>query len=330
MRLHVQAKVFLENINSIGSTPLHLLSAKQARKVYEQRPDYFAPARVEIAAVEERCIDHADTEMGIAVRIYTPLITSELLPVLVFYHGGGMVIGSLDSYDTLCRQLAAQSACIVVSVGYRLAPEHRFPTAVNDAFVALQWVRKFANTFGGDSHAVGVGGDSAGGSLAAVVCLLARDYNMKQGGEVTLPPLRCQILIYPATAPHADTHSHFQFAKGYFLERDTVLWFHNHYIRTDDDRNDFRYAPLIAESLAGLPPAMVIVAGYDTLRDEGVAYAQRLQAEGGGVELVEYEGMFHPFVSLAGVLDDGQKAIVKIAQTMRQYLFPYAINKGSR
>ena len=162
---------------------------------------------------------------------------------------------------------------------------------------------------GGDNNKIAVSGDSAGGSLAAVTAIMARDQK--------LDCIKCQILVYPATAPHANSSSHFTFAKGYFLERDAVLWFHDCYIRSEKDRKDFRYAPLIAESLENLPPALIIVAGYDTLRDEGIAYANRLTASNVDVSLIEYEGMFHPFLSLAGILDDGKDAISIMAATLK-------------
>jgi acetyl esterase len=311
--LDPQAQFFLDQLNALGKPPLHTLGAIKAREAYAERPDFLAPAWVPMFSVVNHSISIPDlSDAIIPLRIYTPVAAENLLPVLVFYHGGGMVIGTLDSYDTLCRQLALQSGCIVVSVDYRLAPEHKFPAAVDDAYAALAWVLEHAHTIGGDCSRVAIGGDSAGGSLAAVVAIMARDN--------ALSAIKCQLLIYPATAPHADSASHFTFAKGYFLERDTVLWFHESYLRSDRDREDFRYAPLIADSLQGLPPALVIVAAYDTLRDESVAYAERLKASGVTVELQEYQGMFHPFVSLAGVLDEGKRAIREAAKALQFYL----------
>jgi acetyl esterase len=310
MPLDPQAKIFLDQVKTLANPPLHTLGAVKAREAFAERPALLAPEWVSMAAVVDRTIDTADA--SIPVRIYTPIESADLLPVFIFYHGGGMVIGTLDSYDTLCRQLAVQSGCIVVSVDYRLAPEHKFPAAVDDAYAALVWTLAQAHSFGGDHSTIAIGGDSAGGNLAAVVAIMARD--------AQLPTLQFQLLIYPATAPHADSASHLQFATGYFLERETVLWFHNSYLRSDKDREDFRYAPLIADNLSGLPPALVIVAAYDTLRDEGVAYAERLKASGVTVELQEYAGMFHPFVSLAGILDEGELAISAAANALRQNL----------
>lgn len=309
MPLDPQAKVFLDLVNVTRKQPFHELGAEQARLVYAERPAYLAPEFVELAKVENRNLEHQDRH--IPCRIYTPTISKQPLPAIVFYHGGGMVIGTLDSYDTLCRQIAYQSGLIVISVDYRLAPENKFPCAVEDAYGALCWLVENGQSTNVDVSNIVLAGDSAGGNLAAVCAILARDNKLLD--------LRGQVLIYPATAPCADSGSHLDCAKGYFLERETVLWFHDCYLRTDDDRQDFRYAPLIAKDLSGLPPALVIVAQYDTLRDEGIAYAKALESAGVNVHLHEYQGMFHPFVSLAGVLDQGQRAITEIATTAKSF-----------
>jgi acetyl esterase len=309
MPLHPQAKAFLDIINASDRTPMRALGAEKAREAYAARPKYFASQWVDVFSVENRVVEQ--NNLSIPIRIYSPKQSQALLPVCIFYHGGGMVIGTLDGYDTLCRQICVQSDCIIVSVDYRLAPEHKFPAAIDDAYTALLWVLQQAETFGGDKNNIAISGDSAGGSLAAVVTILARDQGISN--------IKCQVLIYPATASHADSSSHLAFAKGYFLERDTVLWFHESYIVSDKNREDFRYAPLIAKELTHLPPTLIIVAGYDTLRDEGVAYASRLTASGIDVSLQEYPGMFHPFVSLAGVLDEGKEAISAVAKTLRKF-----------
>lgn len=314
MSLHSQAKAFLDVIRASSKVPFHELGAAKAREQYECRPKEWAPEWVPMSSVDDLMIDSADH--SIPLRIYRPYKTGQSLPILVFYHGGGMVIGTLDGYDSLCRQLAKQSGSMIVSVDYRLAPEYKFPSAVEDAFTALKWVFSEAENWGGDPQAVGVAGDSAGGTLAAVVAILARDSEeLQQYSE-----LKFQLLIYPATAPMADSNSQYRCAEGFFLERPTILWFHESYIRSEEDRQDFRYAPLIAENHSGLPPTLVLVAGYDPLRDEGVAYAERLQKSGVDVELLEYPDMFHPFVSLAGILDEGRKAITDCAQRVKKYL----------
>lgn len=312
MPLDPQAKELLDIINAFRTKGLHELGPEKARETYNSRPANLAPKKVALFDVSNRTIQHKyeHQELSIPIRIYTPIDSPQPLPVLVFYHGGGMVIGSLDSYDSLCRQLSIQSGYIIVAVDYRLAPENKFPAAVEDAYAALEWTSQHCAAFNGDPNNIAIGGDSAGGSLAAVVAILARD---KLDLDISL-----QLLIYPATAPHADHPSQLKFSKGYFLERPTILWFHECYIRDDRDRLDFRYAPLIAENLSKLPSAFVLVADHDPLRDEGVAYAKRLEANGVEVELKEYQGMIHPFLSLAGVLEQGEQAISDSAKALRQ------------
>ncbi|MGH1441263.1 MAG: alpha/beta hydrolase [Cellvibrionaceae bacterium] len=317
MPLDPQAKELLDIVNAFRTKGFHEIGAEKARETYNSRPANLAPDKVEVFKLINQIIEHR--QCSIPIRIYIPIDSTELLPTLVFYHGGGMVIGSLDSYDTLCRQLAVQSSCVIVSVDYRLAPENKFPAAVEDAYAALEWVSQHAPSFNGNPDKLAVGGDSAGGSLAAVTSILARD-GLPDEETSNVIPLQFQLLIYPATAPNADHESQLKFAKGYFLERPTILWFHECYIRDESDRLDFRYAPLIAEDLSQLPPTFVIVADHDPLRDEGLAYANRLRDSGVDVTLKEYEGMFHPFLSLAGVLDQGKAAITETAAILKKYL----------
>jgi acetyl esterase len=306
MPLDPQAKELLDIVNASQTKGFHELGAQKAREFYKARPTHLAPDWIDVFQVLNQTIEHQT--FSIPIRIYTPVKSASPLPVCVFYHGGGMVIGTLDSYDTLCRQLSVQSGCIIVSVAYRLAPEHKFPAAVDDAFAALDWASQYADSFNGDSNSLIVCGDSAGGNLAAVVALMALKHSTIK--------IKFQLLIYPALATHANSESHHKFAEGYFLERLTILWFHECYIRAEADRHDFRYAPLIADDLTGLPPALIIVASHDPLRDEGVDYADRLKTSGVDVELQEYEGMIHPFLSLAGILDQGKLAIALAAKAL--------------
>jgi acetyl esterase len=241
------------------------------------------------------------------------------LPVLVWLHGGGHVVGSLDSYDALCRQLALQSDCLVASVAYRLAPEHKFPAGVEDRFSALKWVAEHAAEIGGDENRVAIGGDSAGGNLAAVCAILARDAGF--------PTLAAQVLVYPRTAPDEELPSHHEFAEDHLLTRKTILWFHDHYRASDDDRQDFRYAPLICKDLSRLPPALIIVGECDPLRDDGLAYAERLRLEGNVVELTNYPGMIHPFFSMGGAVDAGRTAVAQVASTLRR-IFETRLQNG--
>ena len=260
--------------------------------------------------VENRVLE---TEpVAVPVRIFTPRESNEPFPILVWLHGGGHVVGSLDSYDALCRQLALQADCIVVSVDYRLAPEHKFPAGVEDSFAALDWVLLHAQEIGGDAARVAIGGDSAGANLAAVCAILARD-----ASDEGRASLNFQLLVYPRTAAEEEFDSHHEYAEGYLLTRKTILWFHDHYRATDADRNDFRYAPLICPDLSRLPPALVIVGEYDPLKDDGIAYALRLARSGNTVELAHYAGMVHPFFSMGGVIDVGKRALTRAATALK-------------
>lgn len=283
------------------------LTPQDARRQHNEKAPVLGAPYVDLFRVEDRAVP--GPAGGVPVRVYTPRRPAGPAPVLVWFHGGGHVVGSLESYDTLCRQLAAQSGCLLVSVDYRLAPEHKFPAAVEDSFAALTWVAENAAAIGADPDRIAVGGDSAGGNLAAVCTILARDAGA--------PPLRYQLLVYPATAPYPDSPSQRELAEGYLLTRRNILWFHDHYLRGEQDREDFRWAPLLVDDLGGLPPALVIVAGYDPLRDEGIAYAERLREAGNVVELINYEGMIHAFFSMSGAVDDAREAVARAAAGLR-------------
>ncbi|HKB81826.1 MAG TPA: alpha/beta hydrolase fold domain-containing protein, partial [Burkholderiales bacterium] len=248
----------------------------------------------------------------IPIRIYTPreIKSAEKLPVLTWFHGGGFVIGSLETHDSVCRMLANQADCIVVAVDYRLAPESKFPAAVEDCEAALKWVALHAVEFGGDSNCIAVGGDSAGANLATVIAILARD--------AAHPKLAFQLLIYPCTAPEPETASHHKFKEGCVLTRNSITWFYRQYLRSGKDVNDFRFAPLIRDDLSGLPPALIIVAGYDPLRDEGVEYARKLIEAGNRVRLSNYEGMVHGFYLMGGEVEAARRAVTESARVMRE------------
>jgi len=206
--------------------------------------------------------------------------------------------------------LANQADCIVVAVDYRLAPESKFPAAVEDCEAALKWVALHAVEFGGDPACIAVGGDSAGANLATVMAILARD--------AAHPKLVFQLLIYPCTAPEPETASHYKFREGYVLTRNSITWFYRQYLRSGKDVNDFRFAPLILDDLSGLPAALVIVAGYDPLRDEGVEYARKLIEAGNRVRLSNYEGMVHGFYLMGGAVDAARRAVTESAEAMRE------------
>jgi acetyl esterase len=266
-----------------------------------------------IGRVEDRKIPGPACELG--VRIYTPLATSSnVLPGLVFFHGGGFVLGDLDTHDGLCRVLANESGFRVVSVDYRLAPEHPFPAAVDDCLAATKWVSASAGELGIDAKRLAVGGDSAGGNLAAVVSQLARSSG---------PEIAFQLLIYPVAQLGApETPSMRENAKGYFLERESMDWFTRLYCHDAAHRSDARLSPLLAKDLSGLPPAYVVTAGFDPLRDEGKAYADKLDAAGVPVTYVNYPGMIHGFFSMRSVVPKAREAVAAAAAAVRQGLTP--------
>jgi acetyl esterase len=232
--------------------------------------------------------------------------------VLVYYHGGGWVIGDLDTHDTLCRELANGAGCAVVAVDYRMAPEHRFPAAVDDSLAALRWIQREAASLGLDATRLAVGGDSAGGNLAAVVAIAARD-----AGE---PDLAFQLLIYPATDQRRGAASHAINGQGYLLTRDTIAYFHDHYIADAAQDLDWRASPLLHPELSRLPPALVLTAGYDPLRDEGLHYAQRLSEAGNRATHINFERQIHGFITMGKVIDEANAAVALCAAALRRAL----------
>jgi acetyl esterase len=307
MPLDPQALVVLEKIRAAGNPEYWQMTPGEARDWHNRKAGLLDIKPEPVWRMQDRRIGGPHGE--IPLRIYTPREAGSPRPVLVWLHGGGHVVGSLDSYDALCRSLALQADCIVVSVDYRLAPEHKFPAGVDDSFAALRWVGNNASTIGGDPRRIAVGGDSAGGNLAAVCAILARDHRF--------PDLVFQLLVYPRTAPDEELPSHHTFAEGYLLTRRTILWFHDHYRARDADRHDFRYAPLLCPNLSQLPPALVIVGECDPLRDDGVAYAHALQRAGNRVALSQYDGMVHPFFSMGGAIDRARTAHREATMALR-------------
>jgi len=263
----------------------------------------------EVARVEDRAIP--GPAQPIPIRVYWPE-AGKKLPALVYYHGGGWVVGSIDGVDRSCRALANASGCVLISVDYRLAPEHKFPAAVEDADAAVRYIAEHAAEFDIDPNRIAVGGDSAGGNLATVVCLMARD----RGG----PKIAFQLLVYPVTDYDDDRPSSHEFAQGYFLTRPMMDYFWGHYLAQPSDGRNPHASPIQAESLAGLPPAMLITAECDPIRDQGEAYAQRLRESGVSVSAKRYEGAIHVFFNLAGVMDSGKQAIEDAGAALRTAL----------
>jgi acetyl esterase len=260
-----------------------------------------------------RVKDHRVPGQGgeIPLRLYHPG-GDEPLPAVVFFHGGGWVVGNIETHDGYCRALAHAAGVIVASVDYRLAPEHPFPAGVEDAYAATCWVAKHASQLGADPKRLVVAGDSAGGNLAAAVALMARD----RGG----PTLALQLLIYPITDCNFETPSYRDNAEGYFLTRETMIWFWKHYLPSEADRRQAYASPLRAASLRGLPPALVLTAEYDPLRDEGEAYAQRLTDAGVSTKLIRYDGMIHGFVRRLRIFQAARTALHDVAAALRQPL----------
>ena len=301
----------LKNIQRANRPPFHALSVRAARIAYEVGSEILEFPRTPLARVDDFFIPAADGS-ALRARLYAP--TLERLPTLLYLHGGGFTIGNLETHDSLCRQLALRSGAAVVALDYRLAPEHRFPCAVDDAWAAMRWLAQHAATLGLDAARLAVGGDSAGGTLAAVCAIHARDIGV---------PLRLQVLITPGTTAHADTPSHSRFARGFLLEAEGIAWFFDQYIARAD-RRDWRFAPLEADALEGVAPACVVLAECDPLVDEGVAYADRLRAAGVPVELELARGVTHDFIKLGRVLPEADAAQALIAAALRRAFAPDA------
>jgi acetyl esterase/lipase len=304
MPLDPQAQQVLEQIAALGLPPNHLVSPSQARINMKSRPRAAGP---EVTRVEDRLIPGLGVD--IPVRIYTPT-GSGPFPILVWFHGGGWVVGDLETADPTARHLTVGAKCVVISVDYRLAPETKFPGAVDDCYAATVWAAQQATRINGDPSKIAVGGDSSGGNLAAAVALMARD----RGGL----SLAFQLLVYPVTARDFDMLSYRHNAEGYGLTLDAMRWYWDLYLQHPDDASNPYAAPLVAENLKGLPPALVITAECDPLRDEGEAFAKRLQAAGVPTTYSLYDGMIHGFFGMTAVLDKGKQAVAEACAALQQ------------
>jgi acetyl esterase len=297
----------LERIGRAGRPPFHQLDVAAARAAYTAASEVLEFPRASLRRVEPLSLAAADGA-ELPARLYAR--STGRLPVFLYLHGGGFTIGNLDTHDSLCRQLALRSGAAVVALDYRLAPEHRFPVAVDDAWSAMRWLVAHANALGLDGSRLAVGGDSAGATLAAVCALHARDIGLR---------LRQQVLITPGTAAHADTPSRRTFGRGYLLETDGIAWFFDHYIEPDK-RRDWRFAPLEADDLEGVAPACVVLAECDPLVDEGLAYSDRLRAAGVSVELDLVRGVTHDFIKMGRVLPQADAAQALIGAALARAL----------
>lgn len=297
----------LERIQRAGRPPFHTLTPQQARAAYLAGAEVLDLPRAPLARVQDIELPGGDGSARPA-RLYAA--SHEALPVLLYLHGGGFVIGGLETHDSLCRQLALRSGVAVVALDYRLAPEHPFPAAVDDAWAAMQALAG-SPQWGLRMGPIAVGGDSAGGTLAAACALHARDIKL---------PLALQLLITPGTTAHADTPSHHFYANGFLLDNITIAWFFDHYI-PKGQRSDWRFAPLQAD-VDGVVPACVLLAECDPLVDEGLAYADKLRAAGVPVNLELVRGMTHDFIKMGRVLKEAPLALDWAAQAVREALQP--------
>jgi len=282
-----------------GRPKLHTLPYKIGRAAVDKMSEDSEAAPPDVGEVDDG--EFVGPGAEIHFRRYRPLGRAATpLPNLIYYHGGGFVIGNVETHDSTCRRLANKSHCQVISIDYRLSPEHPFPAPTDDGIAAFRHIRDNAASFGADPGRIAVGGDSAGGNIAAVVCQA-----MRQAGEA-MPAF--QMLIYPTTDSSKQSGSRLAFADGYFLTKDLIDWFYKAYVPAGTDFADLRLSPLLAKDFAGLPPAFVLTAGYDPLRDEGRAYAERLIEAGVKTTYVNYPGTIHGFFSLTRFLQQGLKA----------------------
>lgn len=308
MGLDPQVQVVLEGMAAMGLSPFEEMTPAQARDTARGFAPLMGPPE-DVDAVEE--LSAPGPAGPVPVRLYRPLGSGDgPLPVVVYFHGGGYTFGDVGMFDANNRYLANRAGCVVAAVTYRLAPEHPYPAAVEDAWAATKWVAENATSIGADPARVAVGGDSAGGALATVVARMARD----RGG----PPICFQLLVFPVTDCSFDTPSHKENGEGYLLTRSLMEWFWGNYLGPGNDGTDPDISPLRARDLSGLPPALVITAEFDPLRDEGEAYAARLAEAKVDVDVHRYDGQVHVFTWLSAVVDAGRAALDEGAAALRR------------
>jgi len=306
MPLDPQARLVLEERARAGFPPPSEVSPEVARRNMTTRMALTPVTPESVASVRDL------TAGSIPVRVYRPAAGKAQLPMLLYFHGGGWVVGDLDTHDGICRQLANRAECVVVSVDYRLAPEARFPGAAEDCYAATLWAVENAGLIEGDAGRLAVGGDSAGGNLAAAVALMARDRGR--------PVIAYQLLIYPVTEPDFTTTSYRDNAEGYGLSKADMEYFWRQYLASDADRTNPYAAPGRAKDLAHLPASLIITAGYDVLRDEAETFAARLRAAGNTVELAQHPGLIHGFFGMTGAVDEARRALDAAAASLKKAL----------
>jgi acetyl esterase len=307
-----QVQILLKLAAVLGRKNTESGSIAEARRALEADAPLLGAPMPPLARVEDRVV--RDGGLAVPVRIYVPraLEARRDAPALVFFHGGGFVLGSIASHERICAEIADRVPCVVVSVDYRLAPEAKFPAGIDDSVAAFRWVHAHAAELGLDPDHLAVGGDSAGGNIAAVVC-----HDLAKAGG---PMPRFQLLVYPATDLTCSARSHALFARGFLLEASTIRFYIDQYVRTPADIDDPRASPLKAASFAGLPPAMVVTAGFDPLRDEGRAYADALAAAGVPVTYRNDAGMVHGYLAMSGAIDVAKDAMAEAVRELRDAL----------
>lgn len=309
-RLTLKMASVVERMARAGHPPLDRMTPDEAKASYEKGAGVLEVPKPELARIQDFSIAARDG-FAMPARLYAP--SAEVLPVLVYFHGGGFTVGNIRTHDTLCRVLSSRSGCAVVSLDYRLAPAHKFPTASNDAWDAFEFIARQGASLGLDPSRMAVGGDSAGGTLAAVCAVLARDAGL---------PLALQMLIYPGTTAHQDTDSHRRHADGPLLTKAMIDFFFAQYVRTPADRDDWRFAPLLADDVDGVAPAWICLAECDPVVDEGIAYADKLRAAGVPVDLEIYRGVIHEFIKMGRAIPEALQAQDDAAKALREALQP--------
>ena len=309
--LDPQAQALMQLMIDKGVPPVHTMTPEEARASYRSRRAFTQPDAPEVFKVEDKLV--SANGVSVAVRVYHPHAapSHSTLPGLVYLHGGGWTIGDLDTHDVLCRSLCLQAGIVVVAVDYRMGPEHKFPAAYDDSVAAFNWTVAHAASLGIDASRIAIGGDSAGGNLAAAACLGLR-------GQSVQPAF--QLLIYPATIMWQDTPSYHANGKGYMLTKESIAYYTENYLRNREDAKDWRASPQLADSHAGLPPAFVMTAGFDPLRDEGLMYANALTKAGVSSQYICFERQIHGFITMGRVMQEANTAVSLCASALKANL----------
>lgn len=299
--------------------PLYNLALDEARKKFNEGASIMAGRGEPVAKVVDRIIHLEKNELNVRCYYPTSITKDETLPAFVFYHGGGFVYGNIETHDVFCRLLSNRSKCVVISVNYRLAPEHKFPKATEDAYQAFLWAYEHAEELGINKTRIAVGGDSAGGNLAAVTAIKA----LENGG----PLIAYQLLIYPVVDSTKTYPSYKENSDGYFLTAAEMKWFHEQYVDKTIDPFHPHLSPLHSMHLGDLPPTHIVTAQYDPLRDEGEAYAEQISQAGGTVTVKRYDRMVHGFISMTGIVPEAYSAVEELGEELRKALYEGAVVK---